>query len=148
MGVVLRGGVAKLTRITADIGAARSKSSRTSVSSTRIYKKEDLLRDILPQISSALERATEAAGFESTLVVLDDFYFIEREAQPLVLDYLHAATKRSNVWLKIGSVRSRTQTFSDGNPPIGMQPPHDLQPLSLDVSLADFATAKVPGRRN
>jgi hypothetical protein len=76
------------------------------------------------------------------LLVLDDFYFVEKEMQPRVLDHLHGITKRSNVWLKIGSVGSRTQSYADGDPPQGMQPPNDVQHLSLDVGLSDFLTAK------
>ncbi|MEU4693890.1 hypothetical protein [Actinoplanes sp. NPDC023714] len=141
--VRLGGGVAKrfakLSATTASSWSARTKTSQTS-SQTR--KKEDFLRDLAPAISHVLEVAASLNGRKSLLVVLDDFYFIAKEKQPLVLDHLHGITKRSDVWLKIGSVHSRTQSFADGDPPLGMQPPHDLQHLSLDVGLADFATAQ------
>jgi hypothetical protein len=89
-----------------------------------------------------LEEAAEAKGAGALLLVLDDFYFIAKDMQPNVLDHLHGITKRSNVWLKIGSVDSRTQSYSDGDPPLGMQPPNDVQHLSLDVGLSEFLTAK------
>ncbi|SFJ55417.1 hypothetical protein SAMN05421835_106215 [Amycolatopsis sacchari] len=143
LGVALHGGVAKqYAKLSATAGGTRSKQTKTSHRSTQTRRKEDFLRDLAPAISHALEDAAKLDGRNSLLVVLDDFYFIAKETQPFVLDHLHGITKRSNVWLKIGSVHSRTQSFVDGDPPLGMQPPHDLQHLSLDVGLADFATAK------
>lgn len=143
VGVALRGGVAKqFAKLSATAVGSRSKRTKTSQTSTQTRRKEDFLRDLAPAISHALEGAAKLDGRRSLLVVLDDFYFIAKDTQPLVLDHLHGITKRSNVWLKIGSVHSRTQSFADGDPPLGMQPPHDLQHLSLDVGLTDFATAK------
>lgn len=125
-------------------GGTRSRNSRktTSESSKQTRRKEDFLRDLAPAISKSLEQAAAVRSSGSLLVVLDDFYFIEREMQPRVLDHLHGVTKRSNVWLKVGSVGARTQTYADGDPPIGMQPPNDVQHLSLDVGLSEFLTAK------
>ena len=142
-GVRLQGGIAKqyakLSGTAGSSGSARAKLSQTS---TQTRRKEDFLRDLAPAIARVLEVAANLDGRKSLLLVLDDFYFISKDKQPLVLDHLHGITKRSNVWLKIGSVRSRTQSYADGDPPLGMQPPHDLQHLSLDVGLADFATAQ------
>lgn len=141
--VTLTGGIAlKYAQISGNAMATTSRHLRKSLVTTRTRRKEDFLRDLAPQISGTLEAAASLDGRESLLVVLDDFYFIARNTQPLVLDHLHGITKRSRVWLKIGSVLSRTQSYADGDPPLGMQPPHDLQHLSLDVGLADFATAK------
>lgn len=141
--VSLQGGAAKqYAKLSASAVGSRSRRTKTSESSTQTRRKEDFLRDLAPAIAQALEDAANLDGRKSLLVVLDDFYFIAKDKQPLVLDHLHGITKRSNVWLKIGSVHSRTQSFADGDPPLGMQPPHDLQHLSLDVGLADFATAQ------
>lgn len=141
--VSLRGGVAKqYAKLSASAGSSRSKRTKTSETFTQTRRKEEFLRDLAPAIAQSLESAANLDGRKSLLVVLDDFYFIAKDKQPLVLDHLHGVTKRSNVWLKIGSVHSRTQSFADGDPPLGMQPPHDLQHLSLDVGLADFATAQ------
>ncbi|WP_157529883.1 hypothetical protein [Microtetraspora niveoalba] len=141
--VSLRGSVAnQYAKLSASAGGSRSRRTKTSETSTQTRRKEDFLRDLAPAIAQVLEGAANLDGRKSLLVVLDDFYFIAKDKQPLVLDHLHGITKRSNVWLKIGSVHSRTQSFADGDPPLGMQPPHDLQHLSLDVGLADFATAQ------
>lgn len=140
----LQGGIAKqYAKLSATSVGSRARQTRTSQTSTQTRQKEEFLRDLAPAISQVLENAARLLeGSNPLLVVLDDFYFIAKDKQPLVLDHLHSFTKRSNVWLKIGSVHSRTQSFADGDPPLGMQPPHDLQHLSLDVGLADFATAQ------
>lgn len=143
MVVNLQGGVARrYAKLSAVAGRTSVRRLQISQSSSRTRKKEDFLRDLAPAISRVLEAAASLDGRKSLLVVLDDFYFISKDKQPLVLDHLHGITKRSDIWLKIGSVHSRTQSFADGDPPLGMQPPHDLQHLSLDVGLADFATAQ------
>jgi hypothetical protein len=141
--VQLTGGVARrFLKLSGKTQRGKSSSSKNTVTSSFTRRKDEFLRDLAPPIASVLQEGAKAKGAKSLLVVLDDFYFVARETQPLVLDHLHGITKRSNVWLKIGSVQSRTQTFADGDPPKGMQPPHDVQHLSLDVGLADFRTAQ------
>jgi Cdc6-like AAA superfamily ATPase len=134
LGVRLQGGIAKqYAKLSGTAGSSRSARTNFSETSTQTRCKEDFLRDLAPAIARVLEVAANVDGRKSLLLVLDDFYFISKDKQPLVLDHLHGITKRSDVWLKIGSVRSRTQSYADGDPPLGMQPPHDLQHLSLDV---------------
>lgn len=143
VGVTLRGGVAKeFVKLSGGAHRSRSSTSKTSQVSTQTRRKEDFLRDLAPALADTLKEAAESKGSGSLLLVLDDFYFVEKEMQPKVLDHLHGITKRTNVWLKIGSVGSRTQSYADGDPPVGMQPPNDVQHLSLDVGLSDFLTAK------
>jgi hypothetical protein len=100
---------------------ARRSASRTRSSTSYSKRKEDFLRDLAPALSSTLGEAAGLSEKGSMLVVLYDFYMIERRNQPLVLDHLHGITKRTKVWLKIASVKSRTQTFINGDPPIGMR---------------------------
>lgn len=140
--VELRGEVARsFVRLGASSGR-KHEHNRTSGSSTTFTKrKEEFLRDLAGATARALDSAARSSKSGSLLVVLDDFYMIPTSEQPLVLDHLHGITKRTNVWLKVASVESRTQTFIDGDPPIGMQPPGDLSPYSLDVGLSDFYTA-------
>lgn len=142
-GVALSGGVARsYGKLAGHFSRSRGAHATKLRSGTETRRKEDFLRDLAPALSSVLEEAAAAKGRGALLLVLDDFYFVGMEMQPHVLDHLHGITKRSNVWLKIGSVASRTQSYADGDPPLGMQPPNDLQHLSLDVGLSDFLTAK------
>lgn len=141
--VALTGGAAKkFGSLTGSFSRGRRSSSRSSKKWEQTRRKEDYLRDLAPKLSSVLRDAAKAQGAGALYLVLDDFYFIPRAFQPLVLDHLHGITKKSNVWLKIGSVGSRTQSYFDGDPPRGMQPRQDLQSLSLDVGLQEFQTCK------
>jgi hypothetical protein len=141
--VTLSGGAARsYAKLSGSASRSKGSRSKTSRTGTQTRRKEDFLRDLAPALSAALEEAAAAKGPGALLLVLDDFYFVEKEMQPRVLDHLHGITKRSNVWLKIGSVASRTQSYSDGDPPLGMQPPNDVQHLSLDVGLSEFLSAK------
>jgi hypothetical protein len=121
-------------------GSAKSSTSRLTTSFTR--RKEDFLRDLAAPLASTFSDAAALSASGSMLVVLDDFYMIDRQNQPLVLDHLHGITKRAPVWLKIASVKSRTQTFVNGDPPLGMQPPGDVHPMSLDIGLEKFPSSK------
>ena len=142
-GVTLSGGAARsYAKLSGTASRSKGSRAKTSRTGTQTRRKEDFLRDLAPALSAALEEAAAAKGQGALLLVLDDFYFVAKEMQPRVLDHLHGITKRSNVWLKIGSVAARTQSYSDGDPPLGMQPPNDVQHLSLDVGLSEFLTAR------
>lgn len=141
--ILLSGSIAKkFASLAGSWGRSSLRKTSRSTSTSYTKSKEQFLRDLAPAMSDALSAAASLESAGVLLLVLDDFYMIEKANQPLVLDHLHGITKRSRVWLKIASVSSRTQTFVNGDPPIGMQPPGDLQPLSLDLGLADFNTAK------
>ena len=141
--VTLSGGVArKYGSLTGAFSRGRRSAATNSKKWEQTRRKEDYLRDLAPTLSAVLKDAAATQGNGSLYLVLDDFYFIPRAFQPLVLDHLHGITKKSNIWLKIGSVGWRTQPYFDGDPPRGMQPRQDLQSLSLDVGLQEFQTCK------
>ena len=66
----------------------------------------------------SLSTAVRALGGQYAVIVLDDFYFVEREHQPDVLSYLHQVVKNLNIWLKVGSVEHRLLEFIEGDPPL------------------------------
>jgi hypothetical protein len=141
--VALHGEIAKKFMKLSAAGSSNSyRSTNRKVTTGYTKRKEEFLRDLASSISDALNSAASFSRAGSLFVVLDDFYMIQRANQPHVLDHLHGMTKRTHVWLKIASVGARTQTYINGDPPIGMQPPGDLQPMSLDVGLASFHSAK------
>lgn len=142
-GVRLPTGVAKTyARLAAGVSGRRMSNEQVKKLSSQTLKKEDYLRNLAPVIADLLERNIRINENSRMILVLDDFYFIPRAAQPYVLDHLHGVTKRSNVWLKIGSVAARTATYKEGDPPIGMQTSHDMRPISLDVGLDRFSVSK------
>jgi hypothetical protein len=75
-------------------------------------------------------------------IFLDDLYHLKRADQPHVLDYFHRIVKGRSVWLKIGTIRHRTEWYHHGNPPIGMKLADDCDDIDLDITLAKFEIAR------
>lgn len=128
--------------LTAGFGGRRS--NEISKVSTATYEelKIERLQTLVPRISKLLTAMVRTSTGKYALIFLDDFYFVRLEEQPAVLGYLHQVCKGTGVFLKVGGVGSRLRPFTDGNPPVGMQPGHDVSRLLLDVTLADFGTAQ------
>jgi hypothetical protein len=72
----------------------------------------------------------------------DDLYHLRRADQPHVLDYFHRIVKGRSVWLKIGTIRHRTEWYHHGNPPVGMKLADDCDDIDLDITLAKFEIAR------
>jgi Cdc6-like AAA superfamily ATPase len=93
-----------------------------------------LIREVLQDVSAELKTPT--------LLVLDDFYHVALDDQPEVLAYLHQVLKGLDYHLKVCAVKHRLKPFSDGNPPVGLQPEHDASTISLDITLERFSAAR------
>ncbi|WP_163188657.1 hypothetical protein [Cellulosimicrobium sp. SL-1] len=93
------------------------------------------VRRMVPSLQQAIQYATFGLGLR-LYVFLDDFYFIPRAEQADVLDLLHGATRDSDVWLKVASVRHLTRWFRP-SPPTGLQTGQDADLVDLDLSLQD-----------
>lgn len=77
-----------------------------------------------------------------SFVVLDDFYHLRRDDQPQIAGYFHRVVKDTSIWLKFGSISLWTRLYAGGNPPMGLQAPHDIRDLSLDKGLREFKNLK------
>ena len=75
----------------------------------RILDYQKTLRDIV------------ALSGQNGFVLLDDLYYIRRSDQPEVLDYFHRLFKGSGLWLKVGTIRHRSEWYRHGDPPIGIE---------------------------
>lgn len=90
---------------------------------------------LVPEVNRMLKRY-HAYSARELFVFLDDFYYVQRVRQPLILDRLHGLGRDSGVWFKIASIRHLTRWFQ-ADPPEGLQPPHDVEFIQLDVTLQD-----------
>lgn len=119
---------------------------RTSQSTTEMAQYEELKIERLQQMASALSveltELVRRASQDRAVIFIDDFYYVRLEDQPSVLNYLQQVCKSTGIWLKVGGVGTRMRPFKDGDPPIGMQPRQDIDPLPLDVTLNEFGTAQ------
>jgi hypothetical protein len=55
-----------------------------------------------------------------------------------VLDYFHRVAKGNNLWLKVGTIKHRTQWYVHGDPPIGVKIGDDIGEIDLDLTLEKY----------
>jgi len=90
--------------------------------------------DILAQLSGLFRG--------SSYLFFDDLYFIPRRDQPRLLDYFHSIAKGNDAWLKIGTIRHRSQWYVHADPPTGLKLGDDTDEINLDLTLDSYALAK------
>jgi hypothetical protein len=75
---------------------------------------------------------------------LDDLYHIPRrnQAQAQVIDYFHRIGKGNHLWIKIGTIRHRTQWYINGDPPIGAKIGDDIGEIDLDLTLERYSNTR------
>jgi hypothetical protein len=93
---------------------------------------EKALVRVLPRVKRAM--ADVAATQGDIAIFLDDIHLVSRETQPRLLGYLYSATRGNRCHLKLSGIEQFSRPWdSSGN--VGLQPPHDAQPLKLDYNL-------------
>lgn len=90
---------------------------------------------VVPRAQRALSQYLAVEGVR-VFSFVDDFYYVPRDTQPLLLDMVHGAVRDSNIWLKIASIRHLTNWWQ-ASPPMGLQSGQDADLIDLDVTLQD-----------
>jgi hypothetical protein len=103
-------------------------------------KKAFLHRRII-DFPKLFEQIVELSGCDA-YIFLDDLYHIARKDQAYVLDYFHRILKGRSVWLKVGTIRHRTEWYHHGDPPIGLKLGDDCDDIDLDITLEKHELAK------
>jgi hypothetical protein len=106
------------------------KQSKTAFLHRHILDYQRLFRDL----------ATLSGG--DAFLFLDDLYHIRRSDQSQVIDYFHRIAKGHNLWLKIGTIRHRTNWYVHGDPPMGVKLGDDADEIDLDLTLEKYSLAK------
>jgi hypothetical protein len=92
------------------------------------------LADYKDVIQNELARAKcEYAAF-----IIDDFYLINGDYQPEVIDYLHRLLRDTDLYLKVGTVRHRTRLLKTSPIHVGVQVTQDVDGFNLDRTLEDI----------
>jgi hypothetical protein len=99
-----------------------------------------LLRKII-DFQKIFDQIVELSGSDA-FILLDDLYHLRRADQPQVLDYFHRIVKGRSVWLKIGTIRHRTDWYWHGNPPTGLKLGDDCDDIDLDITLEKYELAR------
>jgi len=103
-------------------------------------KTDFLHRHILEFQQLFIDLASLSSG--DAYLFLDDLYHIRRSDQAHVIDYFHRLAKDHKLWLKVGTIRHRTNWYMHGDPPIGMKIADDADEIDLDLTLEKYSLAK------
>jgi hypothetical protein len=124
-------------------GASMHGSSSASAEVTDSYRnrKIEFLHRYLLSYQEIFKKIAALSGGDSYLF-LDDLYHIRRSDQPQVLDYFHRIAKGNSLWLKVGTIRHRSDWYVHGDPPIGLKLGDDADQIDLDVTLEKYELAK------
>ena len=77
-----------------------------------------------------------------SFLILDDLYHIRKSDQADVIDYFHRIAKGNGMWLKVGTIKHRSQWYRHSDPPVGVKLGDDAKEINLDVTLEKFETLK------
>lgn len=133
-------GVGPVSLKLADETRGNSETDRQETQKFTASKLDHLHRHIMEYQGIFRRMAKLSAG--DAFLFLDDLYHIRRRDQALVLDYFHRIAKGNNLWLKVGTIRHRTQWYVNGDPPIGTKIGDDISEIDLDLTLEKFAITK------
>jgi hypothetical protein len=125
-------------------GASESEKTSSSERSEKVVaarKKHDFLQRIIIELQRLFLSISKLGGGGAYLII-DDLYHLRRGDQASVLDYLHRIAKSSQIWLKIGTIRHRTDHYRHGSPPVGMKLGDDADEIDLDLTLEKFSITK------
>lgn len=104
---------------------------------------EDKLRELdiwLPELKRRIREFFDLSTKVSAIFVqIDDFYHLNRDDQPFVMDYVHRLCKDLPLYFKVATLRHASTLYADRNgQPIGAQERHDYQPINVDFTFADL----------
>jgi hypothetical protein len=120
--------------------AGKTNASREEQTTYVSHKVEYLHQNILrfQRFFKELSDLSDGPSF----LILDDLYHIRRADQAKVIDYFHRVAKGNGMWVKIGTIKHRSQWYEHSDPPIGMKLGDDAKEINLDISLEKFETLK------
>ena len=105
-------------------------------------RKLDSLERHLVDFKHALKEELENSKYSNVYVIIDDFYLVTKETQPDVIDYLHRLVRGTDYYLKVGTVRHRTNLIRNSQQTIGVELHQDVEEISLDRTLEDLTAPK------
>ena len=130
-------GSAKTNMIGVSTDASKRDAQSRSVRFRQLEMKREKVERLLPAFKTLLN---DVAHHLSTRVMLavDDFYFVRRGDQPAVIDYIHRICKDGAAYLKVATIRHRSNLFRRGQVTEGVVPGHEVQVIDLELSLGQL----------
>lgn len=112
-------------------------SNETELSKQLKVDKLDILKNDLSNIKELLSDVANHIG-KDIFLILDDFYFIRKSEQPYFIDFFHRVSKNIPLYIKVATIQHRSKLYIQDESYVGVEIPHDAQPVYLDYSLQDF----------
>jgi len=125
----------------AKVGATAKENEKSETQEQKVRSKNDFLNRSILRFKKIFEDVSKLSN-GNCFLILDDLYHLKREDQAQVLDYFHRISKNSGLWIKVGTIRHRTDHYRYGNPPVGMKLGDDAEEIDLDITLEKYDTAK------
>lgn len=102
--------------------------------------KLDTLERYLTDYKLAIEGELKKSKYNACFILLDDYYLIKKDRQPDVIDYLHRLVRGTNYYLKIATIRHRTNLIRHDGQTIGIELDQDMEEINLDRTLEDLSS--------
>lgn len=103
--------------------------------------KSEKLNLILPRLKDEMRKFFQvySSKIDNIFLQIDDFYHIQRETQPYVINYIHRFCKDIPIFFKLATLKhASTLYFERNGQPTGVQERHDYQPIDIDFTFQDF----------
>lgn len=127
--------------VEASVAADFSNSSSLQASEEYEQSKKELLTAGILGFRAIVRTLTDYSGKELFLF-LDDLYHVKRGDQAALIDYFHRILKGNNGFLKIGTIRTRSEWYRHAPQPIGLKLGDDADEINLDKTLEKFNSTK------
>lgn len=117
----------------AGISTVEEATETTVVKISRLQQRLEAYHNLLVELLNELGK--------NMMLFLDDFYFIARQNQPDVIDYIHRLCKGTNMFLKLGTIRYRTKLYltnPQNGKTVGVELDNDIFSIDLDYTLEDL----------
>ena len=111
--------------------------SGSSARYQQLESKREKVERLLPAFKHLLAKVAKHQSARIILAV-DDFYFVRREDQPAVIDYIHRICKDGAAYLKVATIKHRSKLFQRGEIAEGVVPGHEVQVIDLELSLGQL----------
>ena len=127
---------AELKHGPAGFGVGSSASHASARTSVFKEQKLDALERHLSDYKQVLVEAPAQGPEQTAAVIVDDFYLFHLTVQPDIVDYLHRLL-RTELYLKLETVRYRTALMRHDGQAIGVDPSQDVEEINLDRTFED-----------
>jgi hypothetical protein len=118
-------------------GGAKAMQTRSSrVSRTLPKNKIDYLRLEIPAYKDLLLALSRLFENAPIFLIMDDFYFVEKNTQPDLIDYFHRLTKGTELFLKLATIKHRSKLYRRARDQyVGVELGHDIFEVDMDYTL-------------